>query len=73
MVYEAIDTTVFDGRQVVGFAGQALEAKCRRECLDYLVGESVNTAFDKKIVLRLQEIQDIDSKVKTTFSILLMR
>ena len=32
--------------------------------LDYLVGEGINSAFDKKTVSRLQEIQNMDSKSK---------
>jgi transcriptional regulator with XRE-family HTH domain len=32
--------------------------------LDYLVGEGINAAFDKKTVNRLQEIQSMDSKSK---------
>jgi len=32
--------------------------------LDYLVGEGINAAFDKKTINRLQEIQSMDAKSK---------
>ena len=32
--------------------------------LDYLVGEGIHAAFDKKTVARLQEIQNMDAKSK---------
>ena len=34
--------------------------------LDFLVGEGLNSSFDKKTVQRLQEIQDLDEKTKNT-------
>lgn len=40
--------------------------------LDYLLGEGINAAFDKKTVSRLQEIQNMTLSLKTTFLILLM-
>ena len=32
--------------------------------LDYLVGEGINAAFDKKTIVRLQEIQNMDADKK---------